>query len=275
MIDAQTIAEALSGKRNGKGWRACCPAHGSNNPTSLSIEDADNGMILVHCFGGCTQTEVIADLSSKGLWPKPTPEQRHNRVNRAHLENVEHAKTILMLAEGDEEGTHSEEDSRVIVAARELVAGNTAVVIPRPELDPVEESKPKNTWSFSFNSSNQADGEFSWRFVYHCTTPRAVALNFESLDDENKKAVCFFNSSLISSHGKSYPAGKGGQFIPPKGGKFRQLWMEAVGVEPYRWCIVNRSMRSKLSDLVFTGRAVNAIDSKGRPYLKLPEIHPK
>jgi putative DNA primase/helicase len=62
-----SIAKALSGRKNGDGWMACCPAHDDREP-SLSIRDADNGNILVHCHAGCDQERVIAALRSRGLW---------------------------------------------------------------------------------------------------------------------------------------------------------------------------------------------------------------
>ena len=45
---------------------ACCPAHDDKHP-SLSITDA-NDKVLVHCFSGCSQTDVIEALRSQGLW---------------------------------------------------------------------------------------------------------------------------------------------------------------------------------------------------------------
>ena len=53
---------------------ACCPAHDDKHP-SLSITDAKD-KVLVHCFSGCTQTDVIDALRSQGLWhtdSKPDP----------------------------------------------------------------------------------------------------------------------------------------------------------------------------------------------------------
>jgi len=40
-------------------WKACCPAHEDRSP-SLSVKLADDGKILVHCFGGC-ETSAICD----------------------------------------------------------------------------------------------------------------------------------------------------------------------------------------------------------------------
>ena len=48
---------------------ACCPAHDDSEP-SLSIRDADDGKLLVHCHAGCNQESVIAALRARGLWPQ-------------------------------------------------------------------------------------------------------------------------------------------------------------------------------------------------------------
>ena len=68
-LSAESIALSLDKpRRNGAGkYLACCPAHDDNSP-SLSISDS-NGKTLVHCFSGCSQTEVIDALKAKGLWP--------------------------------------------------------------------------------------------------------------------------------------------------------------------------------------------------------------
>ncbi len=47
-------------------YTACCPAHDDKSP-SLSITEADD-KILVHCFSGCTQDEVLDALRSQGMW---------------------------------------------------------------------------------------------------------------------------------------------------------------------------------------------------------------
>lgn len=69
MVTAEQIAEALGGKRTGDGWLCCCPAHDDRNP-SLSVGDGETG-IVVHCFAGCAQGDVLAALRDRGLWPAP------------------------------------------------------------------------------------------------------------------------------------------------------------------------------------------------------------
>ena len=64
---AETIAQALGGRKTGGGWTARCPAHDDRTP-SLSIRDADDNKVLVRCHAGCDQERVIAALRGRGLW---------------------------------------------------------------------------------------------------------------------------------------------------------------------------------------------------------------
>jgi len=66
-MSAESIAKVLGGREAGTGWVALCPAHDDRTP-SLSIQEGDDGNVLVHCHAGCTQEQVIAALTSYGLW---------------------------------------------------------------------------------------------------------------------------------------------------------------------------------------------------------------
>ena len=77
-VTADEIGQALRGRKSGTGWVAHCPAHNDHRP-SLSIREADDGKILVHCHAGCEQERVIAALRSRGLWPgKGTQPPKHS-----------------------------------------------------------------------------------------------------------------------------------------------------------------------------------------------------
>jgi hypothetical protein len=81
IVTAADIAGALHGRRSERGWMAYCPAHeadGRHHNRSLSVSER-NGRVLVYCFGGCGQAEVIAALRARGLWP----EQEHKPLSRA------------------------------------------------------------------------------------------------------------------------------------------------------------------------------------------------
>jgi len=66
-MNAEIVACALGGRRTGSTWMAPCPSHEDREP-SLSIRDADDGKVLVHCHAGCDQSVVIDELRSRGLW---------------------------------------------------------------------------------------------------------------------------------------------------------------------------------------------------------------
>ena len=43
-----------------------CPAHDDRNP-SLSVDEKD-GKLLLKCFAGCDQRDVVSALRDRGLW---------------------------------------------------------------------------------------------------------------------------------------------------------------------------------------------------------------
>jgi hypothetical protein len=76
---AEELARELGGRRSGSGrWTARCPAHQDKTP-SLSIREAD-GRLLVHFHAGCAQSDVVAALKSRSLWPESdwTPTQKRD-----------------------------------------------------------------------------------------------------------------------------------------------------------------------------------------------------
>ena len=71
--DARTIVDGLKGKWSFTGGVCSCPAHEDRMP-SLSVTETRDGSVLVHCFAGCSQTEVIDALKARGLWPRGAEE---------------------------------------------------------------------------------------------------------------------------------------------------------------------------------------------------------
>lgn len=75
-MDAEAAAAILGGaKRAGTGWLCRCAAHSDKNP-SLKIDDGENGKLLVKCFAGCSQNEVINGMKRVGAWPQQKNNQR-------------------------------------------------------------------------------------------------------------------------------------------------------------------------------------------------------
>ena len=68
MVNAETITRLLGGaRRTGNNWLCRCPAHDDRH-ASLSVKDAAQGRVLVHCLGGCTNGQVIKALKNLSLW---------------------------------------------------------------------------------------------------------------------------------------------------------------------------------------------------------------
>jgi len=72
---------------------ACCPAHDDRNP-SLSVSDK-SGKILVKCWAGCTQEEVIDALRDLGLWHSASRHQLDRRKRTDLKREVRRHQDIL------------------------------------------------------------------------------------------------------------------------------------------------------------------------------------
>ena len=84
-MTAETIAEALGGRKAGSGWTARCPAHEDRTP-SLSIRDAEDNKVLVRCHAGCDQERVITALRTRGLWAENSPQSLSRMARRTSVE---------------------------------------------------------------------------------------------------------------------------------------------------------------------------------------------
>lgn len=88
-------------------WTACCPAHDDRGP-SLSIKEVDD-RLLVHCFAGCSASDVVAavgltlgDLFDKPLDHhraalRPSQRKRHDQA-RAALQALLHECRVVGCA---------------------------------------------------------------------------------------------------------------------------------------------------------------------------------
>lgn len=81
-LTPEDIANALgrvTQKSNG-GFMCQCPCH-ADDKASLSIDSGEKGL-LVKCFAGCLQTDIISTLKSKGLWPEVAPREKKKVLTR-------------------------------------------------------------------------------------------------------------------------------------------------------------------------------------------------
>jgi putative DNA primase/helicase len=64
-MSAADITHALGdARRGGRGWCCRCPLHGGR---SLILREGEGGRLLVSCFGGCNNHDVLAELRRRRL----------------------------------------------------------------------------------------------------------------------------------------------------------------------------------------------------------------
>ncbi len=74
---------------------ACCPAHDDRSPSFVASDVG--GKILVKCFAGCTQTDVINALRDMGLWHTASIHQIDRRKRSDLKKDIRHHQQILWL----------------------------------------------------------------------------------------------------------------------------------------------------------------------------------
>ena len=79
-------------------FSSCCPAHDDRNP-SYSVTDK-NGKILVKCWAGCTQEEVISALRGMGLWHTASRHQFDRRKRSKLKEDIHRHQGIVACGIG-------------------------------------------------------------------------------------------------------------------------------------------------------------------------------
>lgn len=118
MIAAQKILERLEGvQKAGNGWRAKCPACGGKG-RKVSIAEAQNGTVLLHCFAGCGAAAVLESvgLAMSDLFPEPIKPQTPDelRAFRRDARQTQWSAALEVL---------TTECIVVLLAARDIGAG--------------------------------------------------------------------------------------------------------------------------------------------------------
>jgi hypothetical protein len=107
--------------RGDRKFSACCPAHDDRNP-SFHASEVD-GKILVKCFAGCSQDEVISALREQELWPQTDTNSR----KPAHVsKDVIWRHQMLVateLARADQGISHTEEEHQQIGRSVQFLEG--------------------------------------------------------------------------------------------------------------------------------------------------------
>lgn len=110
-MSVDALLHRLDGVRsNGPGrWAAKCSAH-EDRSASLSVRQTDSGVVLIHCFAGCSAADVIASvgLDFGDLFPprETADPESHHGLQRPRFDAVaafhalaHEAKVVAIIAE--------------------------------------------------------------------------------------------------------------------------------------------------------------------------------
>jgi hypothetical protein len=59
--------EVAAGPDSGSEYFAFCPAHDDRNSPDLRLREAEDGRVLLRCFAGCGQDDVLSALAQNGV----------------------------------------------------------------------------------------------------------------------------------------------------------------------------------------------------------------
>jgi hypothetical protein len=94
---------------NKHSFLACCLAHDDRNP-SMSVTEAEDGRLLVHCHSGCTQSELLDAIGFKdGIRPLAVPKQIQRPVRREVKPTFNYAVQLWESCNTDNPFIHGDE----------------------------------------------------------------------------------------------------------------------------------------------------------------------
>ena len=140
MTPTERVLDRLEAvRRTGPGtWLARCPAHDDRRP-SLSIREAHDGWVLVHCFSGCGGADVVAQLGLDlaDLFPPRHPDRYLTSPARKDDDRLPRIPAADALALLDREALVVElvahriaygEEPALLLNALEVAAGRIAAI---------------------------------------------------------------------------------------------------------------------------------------------------
>lgn len=99
-----------------RGWRARCPAH-QGRSLSLSIREAEDGRILLHCFAGCPTESVCNALHLPVRELFGSSSQGPADIQRAREQREWHRRDRERLQREQGEAADAERKARRLIAS--------------------------------------------------------------------------------------------------------------------------------------------------------------
>ena len=81
--------------RNGA-WTARCPAHEDKSP-SLAVREGEDGRVLLHCFGGCSTSDVLASIGMDMSDLFPSDDKRREVTSKPSMKPAFFASDLMRI----------------------------------------------------------------------------------------------------------------------------------------------------------------------------------
>ncbi|MHB9799977.1 virulence-associated protein E [Pseudomonas sp. MT3] len=100
-------------------WKACCPGHDDREP-SLSIREAGDGKVLLHCWAGCSASDITAAVGLELRDLFPGERQPRNGPSRAAVEHERVVYQIGLSIQANGNRLNAEDQARFDLAKQRL-----------------------------------------------------------------------------------------------------------------------------------------------------------
>lgn len=101
-------------RHTSRGFVSRCPGHRDQSP-SLSLREAEDGRILLHCFAQCDVHQICAalGLEVRDLYPDGQRDSQHIRAAQEQRQRREHAQHRVHQLKGAEATVQREADALI------------------------------------------------------------------------------------------------------------------------------------------------------------------
>jgi hypothetical protein len=94
-LDVLTIAGGPD--RKGE-YQAFCPAHDDKKTPNLRLREAEDGRVLLRCFAGCGQDEILSALTEKGIGKSDLFAKNGRGAGREATTSLDHVHACTLEA---------------------------------------------------------------------------------------------------------------------------------------------------------------------------------
>ena len=150
----------VSGGPDGRGeYLAFCPAHDDRKTPNLHIREAEDGRVLLRCFAGCSQDEVLSALTQRGIGKTDLFTKNGRGGGRGDITPQDHVHACTLEAYAGAKGLPVEFLARLGLSDA-TYAGKPAVRVPYLDANGSEGAV---RFRIALEKGPKGDERFRWR----------------------------------------------------------------------------------------------------------------